>query len=192
MSTPSESLSPFERETYTLSKRWHIAAACEALAGAMHARMDGNVDLKVRDALRYIYTFLGKAKPLPELSETEATFSSNVHTYMRKCWDTSLATMLYRFIADSKGAGVWYAFCQGAVVSKYDLSEALEMADAYYHDHDEDPDNLYMLCALKMWTQADFKRMLTYLDLWPPSPPTNPPTPCASKSPMARASSLSS
>lgn len=164
MSTPSESLSPFERETYDLRTRREIAFALTELGGAMHERMDGRVEQMVGNAIRYLTQFLGNVKPAPKLSEDEAAFSSAAHTYMRKCWDAPLGTMLYRFIADSKGFGVWCAFCQGAVANKYDLREALEIADTYYHDH-EDPDNLYMLCALQTWSQADFKRMLTYLDL---------------------------
>lgn len=159
MTTPSTSISPFERETYDLVTRREIAYAIAELGGAMHERMDGRVEQQVGAAIRHLTQFLGNVKPAPTLSEADAAFSQAAHTYMRKCWDSPLSTLLYRLISDSKGFGVWAAFCQGAVVHGMDLREALETADIYYDDHSEDSDNLVMLCALRLWPAADFKRM---------------------------------
>lgn len=151
---------------FTRDQQENLGQAIVCLGEAFcSTRHPDSVKRKVNDALRYINKFNASVVPLVVLTEQEAEFSRNAHTYMRKFWDSPLATLLYRLISDDIGINVWYSFVKGAVANKFNLMEANEVAEEAYRDM-ETPDNLYMSCALGMWPEEDWGAMVELFAEW--------------------------
>jgi hypothetical protein len=148
-----------EPKPYSFEQRFHLGYAIQSLGEAIVSTDNYRVDAGVATAFRNIREFLSDIKPLPKFTEKEADFARAAHTYFRKYCDDALTTMLYRLIADGEGYGVWVAFCKGAVAHNYDYKEAIDEAEKYYQDHNEDSSNLYMRCCLETWGQKPFDEM---------------------------------
>ena len=119
----------------------------------------------VTKAERYLAEFRGKMIPTPDLNEAEANIAINLHTYMRKCMDCPLGTILYRLIAENKGLPVWYAFVKSVakdINPKWAYRNAIQAAEGMYRTGNDNTDNLLMLSALRMW-EDDFANALEWM-----------------------------
>lgn len=142
---------------------WALKELAEGVTGRSLWEIMRHVDA----AERYLSEFRGKMIPTPDLTDAEAELSAGFHTYMRKCMDCPLGTILYRLIAENKGLPIWYAFVKSIAGSKDRMKNriyhtALKVAEDTYHLGNQNTDGLLMVSALRMW-EDDFNHAITWV-----------------------------
>ncbi len=159
--TPEREESPFEKRynaPVPHHQRHTLGWALQAAAKAMTESRFGDVQREAGQAMRYLTEFVNVLNPSPNLTEAEANWARAAHTYMRKCCDDPVTTLLYNLIARSDGWNVWAAFVKAAVAGE-GFQQAVFAAKDVCHTEDNPP-NTYMACALEAWNKQAFERMV--------------------------------
>lgn len=133
---------------------WAIKELAEGLTG----RSVWEIQHHVQQAERRLTEWKSNFLEVPKLNEKEADMASSLHTYMRKYMDGPLSCMMYRMVAEGRGASVWFAFVKGLVSFKMRYREGINAAHNQY-DLDQTTDNALMYYMLEMW-EEDWKYVL--------------------------------
>jgi hypothetical protein len=150
-------LEPTRRQLFEYG--WALKELAEGLTSHGVWDMFRHID----QAQRYLTEFRSHFVKTDELTEKEANFSAGLHTYMRKCMDSHLGTMLYSMISEGRGKAIWYAFIKGLIIYKKHFDSAMMRANMAY-ETDKSTDNLFMLKALAMWgEQENFNDAIEWL-----------------------------
>ncbi len=148
---------------------FNLTSGLKEIADAISANSAWDGLRHTRNAIRHLDEFRGNIIPTPDLTEEEANLASGLHTYMRKCMDDDLGTILYRLISESRGTNIWYAFIKGAIEGNKNpkmisYRNGIEEADETFSLSNDTTDDLFMLSALKMWTRENFQDALDWVE----------------------------
>jgi hypothetical protein len=177
MKTDQKLYEELHEKQLTRNDTLNLSWAMQELAKSFSAHNAWDALNQVNTAQRHLNEFRGAIVPSEPLTEQEANLSIGLHTYMRKCMDCPLGTLLYRLISESRGTNIWYAFVKGVndfqkspkkhVLRSHCIHEAgINSADACYRVASNTSDDLFMLSALRMWGEdvKEFSRALEWLE----------------------------
>lgn len=134
-----------------------LGFAMRELGSAFGHRRDNGFEIihDVKQSQRYLDTFMGEVIPTPNLTPAGAELSQTLHSYMRKCMDGPLSSMLYTMISESRGLRVWVSFVHGLIDNRYKFDRALTMAERAYREGSDGTDDMFMKCLLEQWRDCD-------------------------------------
>lgn len=151
------------------------SSASEAVAH-LAKLIGGRIDDAPRDNLRhlqnaqrYMDEALASISPAPPVPDEVAALSALFHSFLRKCDDTPVSSLLYRWINRNRGMRAWLAFigsihaAQAAAgsVSVRAVGVALRAADAAAEASSCDDEEMTLL--LRTWVTHD---MVTSVMEW--------------------------
>ncbi len=147
-------------------KKYYLGAALEELGKSIMVR-DDELDrgiVYVRRAADYLHSFFteNSIESLP-FTEEEAEKSRSLHSFMRKCDDSSESVILYNFISKDKAMRIWQAFLKG-VGAKNSFRDGINAADKAYREGSQDSDEMVMFYTLKSWGEDSWASAKDWLN----------------------------
>lgn len=156
------------KREYTADQKCEILWAIEYAAKAAGHRFAYETDRDISLAINSLTEFVNKAKPAPEHDEKTAAASRAMHTYLRKCCDSAITTLLHYLVSNNTGRGVWHALCKGVYEHVNDKvphpHDIMDCVERYHDENDELVDNTIVFYVIKAWWEQnnhkDFMRMI--------------------------------